>query len=135
MLTPVDRSWPAILTGDSDRLEQPLGQGARIALGRASLDEDRELVPAEPGDRVAGTDAAAQGIGNGDEHLVARVMAVVVVDGLEVVEVQEEGRDALVALGQRMLQPGREERSVRQPGERVVQRPMLELLLEALPLV
>ncbi len=98
-----------VLAGDphrrSDRLEQPLGQGARIGLGRASLDQDRELVAAEPGDRISGADAAAQGIGNRYKHLVARMVAMVVVDRLEVVEVEEEGRNALVALGERMLKP------------------------------
>ena len=72
-----------------------------------------------------------------DEHLVAGGVAQRVVDGLEVVEVEEDhGRRALLAAGagDRLADLLGEHRAVREPGDGVVERLMCELGLERLPL-
>ena len=76
--------------------------GVRVARIRAAacsasagiglLDDDRELVAAEPGDGVAGAGHDLEPLGDGHEQLVALGVAEPVVDGLEVVEVQEQDR-------------------------------------------
>ncbi len=64
------------------------------------LREDRdELVTAEAADRVAAANAVAQRPADLGEHLVAVQMAVLVVDALEVVEVDEADREAEAAAG------------------------------------
>ena len=74
--------------------------------------------------------------GDGDQQLVARPVAHRVVDELEVVEVDEEDPHdaALVGGGERPLDPVPEQHPVREPGERVVERPVGELVLQ-LPLI
>jgi hypothetical protein len=78
-------------TGQGD--EQPCGEGGgRIRVARV-LDDDGELVAAEPGRGVARADLGAQPVGELDEHGVAGLVAVGVVDRLEVVEVDQQQRD------------------------------------------
>ena len=57
------------------------------------LDQDGELVAAEPRDRVAGPDRVGEALADRLEQRVAGRMTEAVVDGLEVVEVEEEHRD------------------------------------------
>ena len=67
------------------------------------------------------------------QQLVAGRVAERVVDLLEVVEVDEQHREPLVlrvARVQRVLEPVDEQRAVRQPGQRVVERAVRQLLLE-----
>ena len=80
--------------------------------------------------------AALQALAHVAQQLVAEVVAERVVDDLEVVEVDEHHRDrARVALREhRLLQAVVEQVAVGQPGERVVVRLALELLLVALAL-
>jgi hypothetical protein len=65
-----------------------------LDVGRALevLAQEHELVPPEPDQRVAGAAGAAEPAGDGDEQLVADLVAVDVVDELEAVEVGEEDR-------------------------------------------
>jgi len=70
-----------------------LGRGIEAADG---LEQDHELVPAEPGDHVALFDRTRQSTADGDEQLVARVVAEAVVDRLEPVQVDEEDCGPLV---------------------------------------
>ncbi len=70
---------------------------------------------------------------DGDEQLVARRVAEAVVHGLEVVEVDEEdGEEVPPARSafDRVRDPLREERAVRETRERVVERLVRELILE-----
>ena len=67
------------------------------------------------------------------EQLVAALVAERVVDELEAVDVEHEHGDrAAVARGERerVVDAVDEQRAVRQPGQRVVQRAVLDLLLE-----
>ena len=95
-----------------------------------------ELVAAEAGHGVAGPHGRAQALPDLDQHVVARRVAVAVVDLLEVVDVDEEhaGRH-LRALGpgERMLEPVAQQRAVGEPGQRVVQRLVAHPLLAAQP--
>ena len=61
------------------------------------LDQDGELVAAEPRDRVRRPHGFAQPGGDLLQHLVARGVAEAVVDGLEIVEVEEDDGDARAA--------------------------------------
>jgi hypothetical protein len=90
--------------------------------------EEHELVARHPCQGVARPDDAAQPLGHGEQEPVPGVVAVGVVDELEAVEVGEEHRGHGVrppgALGG-VLQPLLQQRPVREPGERVVHRPVL----------
>ena len=115
-------------------VEDPLGHlddGTGVG---GVLEEDGELVAAEPRRRVARAQAPSQPIGDRAEQLVAGTVAEAVVHELEVVEVDEgDGRDRRVGpadAGQRVLDPVEEQRPVRQPGERVVERLVAQLVLQ-----
>ncbi len=70
------------------------------------------------------------------QHLVAAAVPERVVDGLEVVEVeQHHGEQPAVPHGaaQRVVDPVEHQRTVRQPGQRVVQGLVLQLALQLVP--
>src|SRR2546423_317263 len=75
------------------RLGDALGDGDRLALVAHVLEQDRELVAAQPRGGVACPQAAAQARGDRDEQLVTGGVACRVVDGLEAVEVAEQHAD------------------------------------------
>jgi hypothetical protein len=133
------RQLPAL---DQDRLGQAvqhaLGDGDGLRRHREPVEQDHELVPAEPGDQVARADAVEQALGDHHEQPVAGVVAERVVDRLEAVEVeQEHGEPAggrLAGPGHGPFQPRREHRAVRQPGERVMERLMGQLAPAAVAL-
>ena len=83
-----------------------------------------------------GRRAAVRRAGDGDQQLVARPVAHRVVDELEVVEVDEEDAHdpRPSSAGECPLDPVPEQHPVREPGERVVERPVGELVLQ-LPLL
>ena len=101
----------------------------RLVVGLEQLEQDRELVAAEPGDDVAGADRRAQPHGDLDEQAVAGVVADAVVDLLEAVEVDEQHAEMLpgarMAL-ERVLELVDEDLAVGQPGERVAPDAVLE---------
>ena len=68
-----------------------LGQVAHVVPRVQTSDEDHELVAAEAEHRVARGDRAEVG-GDVTEHVIAPVMAQLVVDGLEAVEVDVHDR-------------------------------------------
>ena len=123
------------LTGELEALlerrQHALRGLERLCLVRA-LEQDPELVPAQPRDRVRRAHAAQEPLGHQLQHLVARGVPEPVVDGLEVVEVDEQHRHVRIAAAERVLGPVVEERAVRQPGQLVVEGAVAELLLEAL---
>ena len=97
---------------------QPFAQGDHLGLAADPGDEHGELVAAEAGRQVAGLQAAPQPLGHHPQDLVAGGVAEAVVDGLEVVQVQQEqgrcaGTDPLG--GQRLPQPPGERGPVGQP--------------------
>ena len=69
---------------------QPLAQGDRLGLVADLGDEHGELVAAEPGRQVVRLQAAPQPLGHHPQDLVAGGVAEAVVDGLEVVQVQQQ---------------------------------------------
>ena len=92
-----------------------------------------ELVAAEPGGGVARAQAAREPVAHDHEQRVAGGVAEAVVDGLEVVEVDEQHRElAAVALepGRGVVDAVAEQRLVGEPGQRVVERLVRELVLE-----
>ena len=123
--------------GDRERVaqggEHALGDDRRLAGVADVLQQHRELVAAEAGDGVAGTDRAVEPLGDGLQELVADGVSERVVDQLEAVEVEEEDgcaalRPAAARAAQRLLEPVEEQRAVREAGQRVVQRAVAEAL-------
>jgi hypothetical protein len=99
------------------------------------LEQHGELVAAEASRRVGLPHAGHDARGGGHEGAVADQVTEAVVDGLEVVEVDHQQADALLAPGQAaegVLQPVPEEGPVGQPRQRVVEGPEGELVLAAL---
>lgn len=99
--------------------------------------QDRELVPTEPRDGVAGAHRGLEPLGDLDQEPIARAVPERVVDDLEAVEVEEEDRQRQLAVRASLQgdrQPIHEERPVRQPGEPVVQRLAREALGDRLGL-
>ena len=123
--------------GQVERLAEgphhPLGE--RLHRGRAGqvLDQQRELVAAEPGRGVGLPHHRGQPEARRHQQLVTDAVAHGVVGHLEVVQVHEQhaGRAAFaLGPGQRVRRPVLKQQPVGQPGERVVEGPVLELGLE-----
>ncbi len=119
----------------AERAHDPVGrQQCRLGVGDA-LQQDGELVAAEARGRVRLAKRAAQALADRAEERVAGAVAQAVVDGLEVVDVDEEDGEAVVAPGepgQRERQPVLEERAVGEPRQTVVEGLVAELLLQPL---
>ena len=100
-----------------------------------AVEQHGELVAAEARDGVAGAQRATQPARDGDQQLVADVVAERVVDELEAVEVEEQDGDAArpgrarCGAADRLVEAVEEQHAVRQPGQRVVQRVVLQALL------
>ncbi len=103
---------------------------------RCRREQDRELVPAEAGDRVAGPGGPAQPYGDLAQHVVAHVVTQRVVDLLEPVEIHQQQREPPAVplnLPQRPGDPVVQEDPVGQAGQRVVQGLAADLLLGVVP--
>ena len=117
------------------RLLDALGDHGRLAGVADVVEQDRELVAAEPGDGVAGPQGGLQPARDRDQQPVADVVAERVVDELEAVEVEEQhrragGRARGAARGRiACVEAVEEQHAVGQPGQRVVERVVLEALL------
>ena len=85
--TPNERSSAA-------RSRSPVARGAGLVAG---VEHDRELVAAEPRERVARPQRLLQARADLAQHLVAGVMPERVVELLEAVEVDQQQRDLAVA--------------------------------------
>jgi hypothetical protein len=119
-----------------ERGADPVGDGRCLRLVPHPVEQHRELVAPEPRHRVAGPDAVAQAVADGDEEPVPRRVAEGIVDQLEAVQVEEEDGDRLplaARAGERRREAVGEEVAVRQPGQHVVERPMGKLGLGPLP--
>ncbi len=97
--------------------------------GVCPLYEDRELVTTHPRDRVRRGHGSAQTHAYLPEQGVRGDVAEAVVDRLEVVEVEEENSGVARTYDERVLDAIREERPVREPGQRVVEGLVAKLLL------
>jgi hypothetical protein len=120
-----------------ERGEHTVGHLRRLSLVGEILQQHRELVAAQPGRGVLEPEAVAETIRHRDEQLVAGRVTEAVVDRLEVVQVEEEDRQAAVTpvrTHERVLDPVTEQRLVGELGEGVVERLVGELGLETLVL-
>ena len=118
-------------------MQDPLGDVGGVLWTGGLLEQDRELVTAEARRGVADADAALQPLGHLEQHPVAGRVTEAVVDRLEIVEVEEDHRECgLLAprAGQRVPDALVEQRAVGEIGDRIVERLVLELLLEGLAL-
>jgi hypothetical protein len=83
-----------VAAGEGDRgaddAEDALRERPQRAFVRALLDQDSELVAADPGAKLGAAELTLDASGERPEQLVPRRMTEGVVDGLEVVEVQED---------------------------------------------
>ena len=99
------------------------------------LHEDRELVTADSGDSLARRQRPAQSLAHRAEQAVATEMAEAVVDGFEVVQVEEENGQIRVFPGaddEGVLNTVGEERPICEAGQGVVESLVPELLLNLL---
>ena len=133
MLAVTNTSPSMSATGPGDRLGQPLGHELGGLLAGHVVAQDGELVAAEAGDDVGRAHGRAQPVGHRDQQPVAGGVAEAVVHHLEAVEVEEQHRDALVALRRRRCQLAARARSTKcsavgQAGERIVDRLVRERL-------
>ena len=112
-----------------ERVEHARAERERLLLAFDVLGEDHELVAAEARDRVAVAHQRGEALGDRHEQPVADVVPEVVVDGLELVEVDEQHRHRAVAAvhaRERLARAIHQQQPVGQPRERVVQRLALE---------
>src|SRR6476660_126370 len=97
----------------------------------------RELVASQPGDHVPTADAPLKPLGHGNQELVPDEMSQAVIDGFEAVQVDEQRPEQSIAgasgLRECVSQHLHEERSIWQPGQRIVQSSFAKLLLGAMP--
>ena len=133
----LDRDLAVQPQGSADDLEQ-LGHDLRDGrLVRDVLEQDRELVAAQAGSGVALPQRGTQARRDGLQHPVAGVVPERVVDGLEVVEVQEQHGETAIGVApaaERVFDAITEQRPVREVGDRIVKGLIGELLLELLTL-
>ena len=78
-------------------VEQLIDGGLQLVGAADRLDQQHELVAADPRQHIGLADAACDPRGDLDQQRVAHGMAVVVVDVLEIVEIDERHREAAVA--------------------------------------
>ena len=103
--------------------------GATAKLG--AVDQHDELVATHPSDRVGVAQGAGQPGGDGHQEPVAGLVTEGVVDVLEVVEVDEQRRPtgAVAAVAdQQLLDAVHDQRPVRQPGQRIVEGLIAQLV-------
>src|SRR4029077_20050010 len=113
------------LERNGERGQETIRHGARARLVRVVLQQDAELVPADPGDGVARPTLELQTLRGGDQQLVARVVPQAVVDRLEAIQVQQEDRGPTPRArrtSERVIHAVAEDGAVRQAGQRIVER-------------
>ena len=116
-----------------ERAAQPLGDRECLRFVGQVLEQHRELVAAEAGGSVLRAERLIDAAGDCAQQLIADGVTEPVVDGLEVVQVEEDHRDpgsGAPEAGERMLHAILEQCAVREPGEPVVESLVMELLQE-----
>ena len=108
----------------------PLGHACSVARVTHVLEQHGELISAEPRDGVLAPDAAQQTLGGGEQQRVAGSVAEFVVDGLEVVHVEEQHRHAAFAgANHGVLEALGKQRPIGQLRQRIVKGLVLQLLV------
>jgi len=140
MLTP---TWTSARAGGAEddrrahRGDEAVGDPPGVLGAGQVVEEDRELVAAEAGDGVVRAQLVGQAGADRRQQQVAGLVPVRVVDLLEAVEVEEQdgerarARAQAAGAAQGMGDAVGEQRAVRQPGQRVVQRLVDELAARA----
>ena len=85
--------------------------------------QDDELVPGQPGQRVLGPQGRGDPFAHGDQQIVTRLVAMGIIDALEVVQVDEEHRDQLLrapTAHDGMIDALDQEGAVREPGQGIM---------------
>ena len=118
----------------AQRLLNPERDGVGLLLVAEPVQQNRELVAAQPRERVALPQARLEAPRHRDEQLVADQVAEAVVDDLEAIEVEIEHREPVAAAPLLELlepppEPLHEHRAVAQPGQRIEEPGAAELLL------
>ena len=97
------------------------------------MQDHHEFVPTKPAHRVARSQATAEALGDGHQQLVPHGMAMAVIDGLEVVQVEVAHRQVgavvpgtLQFLAQALTQQG----AIGQAGERILVGQLTQLLVD-----
>ena len=90
MLAVMKTSPSPAAMGGTQRLEHPAGEVHGVLLGVVPVEEDQELVPAQPGDDLGRAVGSLEATRHRHQDLVADLVAEPVVDGLEAVEVEHE---------------------------------------------
>ena len=106
-------------------MPQFLGHGQGIVDVQRVGQQHDELVAAVPGNRVAGADFARHPPGALDQHGIAHLMPVLVVDFLEMVEIEQQQREGIAVadvLLHRLLETVHEQETVGQAGQQVMRR-------------
>ncbi len=121
------------IEGFGEALDDPLGNVGGFRRPGQVLEEDRELIASQAGDAVGGPAAGAQALAYRDQQEVARTVAETVVDGLEIVEVEEQHRHhptGATAPLHGVLHSLGEQHPVGQLGQGIVEGLVPEFLLE-----
>ncbi len=121
--------------GWAQRLEDALRQVGDRVVGLHVLNQDGELVTAQPGRCVRRPEAADEVRRHLLQQEIALAVSQAVVDRLEVVQIDEEHgqvRSRPSGAGQRVIEPVLEQGLVGQAGQRVVEGPVGQLVFEAL---
>ena len=96
MLVVVKTSWPLRLNGDSKLGLNAARHVGRVAGVRNAVEQNRELVAAQPRHHVGFANAMLQTTRHRNQQLIADRMAQTVVDVLEAIEVEEEHGELII---------------------------------------
>ena len=116
-------------------LEDPVRQQCHVRGFIEALRQNHEFVTAQASQRVGVAGTGGKALGDGLQQLVAALVADGIVDALEAVEVKEQDRDPLIGAARQLERMGQslgQEGAVRQSGQRIVCRHMLQPLLRIL---
>ena len=117
------------------RPDDLLRNGLGVGDVAQAFDQQRELVATEARDDVALAHASAQAFAHRAQHEIAAAVTHRIVDVLEVVEIEEQHRDAGIAAARaidRSDEPLYQQAAIRQSGQRVVVGEIAQILLVAL---
>jgi len=123
------------LDRQSQGLLDSFGDVARFPFIPEARQQNRELVAADPSNRVSGASRVLQAVGDSDENLIADTVAHPVIQLLEVIDIEIQQRETLVwaTVGprSRALELSAEVRSVRKICKGIVPSIMLEPIFVA----
>ena len=134
MLAVVNTSRPPIENGSAQRFLDPERDGVGLRVVVQAVEQDGELVAAEPRDGVAGTQAGLEAARGLDQQLVADQVAEAVVDDLEAIEIEIEDRERVADAAQpELFEPAAEaldeHRAVVEAGQRIEEADAAQPLL------